>query len=101
MENSGYELSVGLTENGGLVIQDGTDFREIALVVGTGGILIHSPDGTGILDRALERQKAEHTLSPENAQVQIDSHYIMAAAGLLSTKNPDAALHLMKSTLRL
>ena len=82
-------------------IQDGSDFREIPLVIGTGGILIHSPDGTGVLERALGRQKAGHTLSPKNSRVQIDSHYIMAAAGLLSTKNPDAALHLMRSNLQL
>jgi uncharacterized protein (TIGR01319 family) len=97
----GKTSAVYIPNQGVDLIQDGADFREIPLVVGTGGILIHNSDGTGVLERALRRQKAGHTLSPTNARAQIDSHYIMAAAGLLSTQNPDAALHLMRSSLQL
>jgi uncharacterized protein (TIGR01319 family) len=77
---------------------DGPDLREAPLVVGTGGILVRSSGGEAILATALDRCD-ERSLTPRGPRFAIDSSYILAAAGLLATVDPGAALELMRDAL--
>jgi uncharacterized protein (TIGR01319 family) len=78
---------------------DGPDFREAPLVIGSGGILAHNAQASEIVRAALSRCDAQ-ALTPKNPSVVIDHSYILAAAGLLATIDPAAALSLMTSELQ-
>lgn len=80
------------------LIQEGSDFRDVPLLVGTGGVLIHMDNGVQVLEAALSRQSTT-TLSPKSPRIVIDRQYILAAAGLLSTISKQAAFNLMKTEL--
>jgi uncharacterized protein (TIGR01319 family) len=71
----------------------GPDLRTVELVVGTGGILALGSDGQQILEEALARGKDTPDLMiPESPRIVLDRNYILAAVGLLSTRDPDLAL---------
>ena len=79
----------------------GKDLREVALVVGSGGVLRHAT-----ADRA-ERVLAPATQDlgggwavPEHARTVLDSRYVLAAAGLLAQEHPEAAAALVTNGLR-
>ncbi|MFL5832592.1 MAG: glutamate mutase L [Solirubrobacterales bacterium] len=78
--------------------RDGPDLREVALVLGTGGVFVHREDGERILGRALER-RAPRSLAPQEPRLAVDSNYILAAAGLLGSVDPEAALRLLERNL--
>ena len=82
------------------LIKEGTDFRSTPIVLGTGGVLIHGTQGVNILEAALARQDGA-TLSPQSPKIVLDNRYILAAAGILATINPDAAFNLMDRELLL
>lgn len=77
---------------------DGPDLRDAPLVVGTGGILVRTSGGEAILATALDRCD-DRSLTPRAPRFAIDSSYILAAAGLLATVDPAAALELMRDAL--
>ena len=74
---------------------DGPDLRDAPLVVGTGGILVRSPDAEVILRTALERFD-DRSLTPRRPSVAIDSDYILAAAGLLADVDAGGASNLAR-----
>jgi len=80
------------------LLRDGPDLREVALVLGTGGVFAHREDGERILGRALER-RAPRSLSPQEPRLAVDSNYVLAAAGLLASVDPTAALRLLEWNL--
>jgi uncharacterized protein (TIGR01319 family) len=80
--------------------RDGPDLREIGLLLGTGGVFVHREDSEKILRAALER-RPPRSLSPRDPRLAIDSNYILAAAGLLATEDPAAALRLLRRELSL
>jgi uncharacterized protein (TIGR01319 family) len=80
------------------LVRSGPDLREVSRVIGTGGILAHGTDGDAILHQGLER-RAPRSLSPRQPQVEIDRNYVLAAAGLLGSLDPHAALSLMRREL--
>jgi uncharacterized protein (TIGR01319 family) len=80
------------------LLRDGPDLREVALVLGTGGVFAHREDGERILGRALER-RAPRSLAPQKPRLAVDSNYILSAAGLLATVDPAAALRLLERNL--
>ena len=53
-----------------------------------------------ILREALGR-RAPRSLAPRDPAVAIDDNYILAAAGLLATHDPEAAMRLLRRELRL
>ena len=61
-------------------------------------MLAYDANGEVTLKTALARQTNE-VLSPESPDVVIDRKYILGAAGILSTIDPQAAFNLMKSEL--
>jgi uncharacterized protein (TIGR01319 family) len=82
------------------LVRDGPDLREVRRVLGTGGVFAHRADGEWILREAL-RRRAPRSLSPRDPALGVDDNYILAAAGLLATLDPDAALRLLRRELRL
>jgi uncharacterized protein (TIGR01319 family) len=82
------------------LVRNGPDLREVRRVIGTGGVFAHRDDGRSILERALER-KPPRSLAPRDARVSLDRNYVLAAAGLLSTHDREAAMRLLLRELRL
>jgi uncharacterized protein (TIGR01319 family) len=81
-------------------IQEGLDLREVPRVIGTGGMLVHDAAAGETLERALERRIAG-SLVPARATVLLDEHYVLAAAGLLATRDVAAAYTLLVEELGL
>jgi uncharacterized protein (TIGR01319 family) len=82
------------------LVRDGPDLREVALLLGTGGVFAHRSDGEAILRQALER-RAPRSLAPECPQIRVDENYVLAAAGLLATEDREAARRLLHEELSL
>lgn len=82
------------------LVRTGADLREVAKVLGTGGVFANRDDGEWILREALAR-RAPRSLAPRDPSFALDGNYVLAAAGLLSTYDPDAALRLLKRELSL
>jgi uncharacterized protein (TIGR01319 family) len=82
------------------LVRNGPDLREVARVIGTGGVFAHREDGREILAAALSR-RAAHSLAPQETYLGVDRSYILAAAGLLATHAPNAAAHLLQRELDL
>ncbi|HET9152769.1 MAG TPA: glutamate mutase L [Solirubrobacterales bacterium] len=88
--------------NGGppTLVRNGPDLREVAQVIGTGGVFAHRDDGREIIVGALSR-RAPHSLAPHDPAVSIDHNYILAAAGLFAGYDADAAARLLQHELDL
>jgi uncharacterized protein (TIGR01319 family) len=82
------------------LVRAGPDLREVKRVLGTGGVFAHREDGESILREAL-RRRAPRSLAPRDPAIGIDGNYILAAGGLLATRDPDAALRLLRRELHL
>ncbi|WP_027342379.1 glutamate mutase L [Hamadaea tsunoensis] len=78
--------------------RSGPDLRDVRLVIGSGGILRHSPPEAArqILAAALTDTAGGWAL-PRAPRVAVDSAYVLAAAGLLADDHPDAAVALLTS----
>ncbi len=79
--------------------QFGKDLRDVKLIIGTGGPLIHSKNPIKILKCSLYKEKDPMVLRPKAKRFLLDSDYIMSAMGLLSESDPDIALDIMKNSL--
>jgi uncharacterized protein (TIGR01319 family) len=78
--------------------QTGPDLRSVEVVIGTGGVLALGPDGDQILSEALVRgHGAGDLMTPQSPRIALDRNYMLAAAGLLSTCDPDVALRFVRS----
>jgi len=82
------------------LVRNGPDLREVERVFGTGGVFAHRDDGRQILEQALAR-RPPRSLAPRAPEVCVDGSYVLAAAGLLSTHDPEAAMRLLCSQLEL
>ena len=90
-------VTVALRRHG----RGGKDLREVALVVGSGGVLRHASPGR--LTRVLAPATGDLAGGwpvPEHARVVVDSRYVLAAAGLLADEHPQAASALVTAQLR-
>ena len=86
---------VVVSPEGRVVERTGIDLREVALVVGSGGVLRHGRPG--VAERVLGPSVGEDGdwQLPAHARVVVDADYVLAAAGLLSAEHPDAARRLV------
>ena len=90
-------VAVALRRHG----RGGKNLRDVALVVGSGGVLRHATPERAA--RALAPATADLTGGwpvPEHAETVVDSHYVLAAAGLLAEAAPAAAARLVTTLLR-
>jgi uncharacterized protein (TIGR01319 family) len=82
------------------LVRDGPDLREIPLVLGTGGVFANRGDGEAILRAAIDRRDPR-SLAPRAPRVAIDHGYLLAALGLLSTVDREAARRLAEREFQL
>ena len=89
------------TPMGLMYMQTGKDLSEVKYIIGTGGVIINSPDPVSILSSSLAKPSKGLELRPKSPQYLLDSSYILSSMGLLSTISPLTALKIMKKYLRL
>ena len=80
-----------------VVERTGKDLREVSLLVGSGGVLRHNPDGGSVLTRHLRADGGWQL--PEDPRAVVDVDYLLAPAGLLVHDHPAAAYALVRSLL--
>jgi uncharacterized protein (TIGR01319 family) len=84
--------------DGRVVERTGTDAREVALLVGSGGVLRHGEPGSSArVLAALTGPSTEGWQLPERPRVVVDRDYVLAAVGLLAERHPGAAAVLARS----
>ena len=90
-------VTVALRRHG----RGGKDLREVALVVGSGGVLRHATPARAqrILGPATSDLGGGWPV-PEHARTVVDARYVLAAAGLLAQEHPEAAAVLVADGLR-
>ncbi|MGI6142402.1 MAG: methylaspartate mutase accessory protein GlmL [bacterium] len=81
-------------------VQYGKDLTGVKVVLGTGGFFANARWGRGVIEAALGKLPPA-TLGPREAEVVLDSDYLLAAAGLLAEVEPDAALLILRTQLGL
>jgi len=75
--------------------QTGKDLTRVNKLVLTGGALIRLDSAEEMAQCAMNTQAYPDSLMPRNAQIVVDVHYILSAAGLLSSRYPGAAKALL------
>jgi uncharacterized protein (TIGR01319 family) len=86
-------VTVALRRHG----RGGKDLREVALVVGSGGVLRHgSPELRAQVLRPATGDLAGGWPVPEHARTVVDVDYVLAATGLLSADHPETAVRLAR-----
>lgn len=83
---------------GRLTVARGKDLTGVKWIIGTGGALTCLPAGLDIL-KGINAPPRSNLLLPRQGQVLLDRHYIMASAGVLAPKYPQAALGLLQQSL--
>ncbi len=84
----------------GSVRYPGKDLSRVTLVVGSGGVLRHSPaaEARTIVEQAVA-DPAGGWRTPERVRALVDSRYVLAAAGLIGRSHPDVAVRLLHGSL--
>jgi uncharacterized protein (TIGR01319 family) len=92
---------VAFGPGGRLVERDGIDLREVALLVGSGGVLRHSPPR--LAEDAVRSGTGDPVsggwLLPRSPRVVLDRTYVIVAAGLLAAEHPHQAYTLLRRYL--
>ncbi len=80
----------------------GKDLSEVTTLIATGGALTRLPGHGGILRQLRDMNSAGDMLypAPGKMRVLVDEHYLMASLGVLSRRHPEAALELMRQSLK-
>lgn len=82
-------------------IAEGKDLTQVKYIIGTGGALTRLPNRLEILKQISISNKGTELLPNSDAKILIDNHYIMASLGVMSKKYPEAALKLLKNSLKI
>ncbi len=93
------KIRIVFGSTGEIAIQEGKDLSGVRWVIGTGGPLVFARDPAAILGRTLFRTGASNVLRPKEAELWLDSGYVLYAMGLLSVDEPEKALRLMKQAI--
>ena len=90
---------VVLSPEGRVVERSGVDLREVALVIGSGGVLRHGRPGVAdrVLGGLVTADDPEGWQLPERARIVVDEQYLLMAVGLLAGKHPGVAYRLARS----
>src|SRR4051794_23775319 len=88
---------VVVSPEGRVIERSGKDLREVALLVGSGGVLRHGRPGVAarIFAGSVGEVEAGWQL-PQRARVTVDQQYVLAAAGLLAHGHPETARRLVE-----
>lgn len=82
------------TVQGPVQVQHGKDLSDVATVIGTGGVLVHSADPGSILETALAEPEDPASLRPRAPRLMLDRDYSLYACGLLAQVEPVCAYRL-------
>ncbi|KAB3537305.1 DNA mismatch repair protein MutL [Alkaliphilus pronyensis] len=82
-------------------VAEGKDLSSVKYIIGTGGALTRLPKGKAILSSIKEKSLINMLYPNNEATVLIDNNYIMASLGVLSKPHPEAALYLLRESLRI
>ncbi|HSO06322.1 MAG TPA: methylaspartate mutase accessory protein GlmL [Pelomicrobium sp.] len=82
------------TVQGPAQVQHGKDLSEVATVIGTGGVLVHSAEPRSILETALADADDPASLRPRAPRLLLDRDYSLYACGLLAQVEPVRAFRL-------
>ncbi len=88
------------TATGPVTLQRGKDLSEVATIIGTGGVLVHSDDAARTLCAAMAGDDAPLSLMPRSACLMLDADYVLYACGLLGAVEPAAALAFGRNALK-
>ena len=94
MKRHAGRIRIAHTANGPVSVQEGKDLTGVAMLIGTGGALVHAADPAGMLSAALADDGDRTSLRPRAPAICIDRDYLLYAAGLLAEVEPDAAFAL-------
>lgn len=75
------------------------DLGGVRLVVGSGGVLRHTPAAAAAVTRAVLTDHAGGWALPRHTESAVDADYVLAPAGLLATEHPHAARALLRAHL--
>lgn len=81
--------------SGRITVAEGKDLSNVKYIIGTGGPLTRLPEGRDILAGLRRGGRSSLLLPTQDAKVLIDTDYIMAVAGVLSKRYPEAAMRLL------
>ncbi len=82
-------------------VVEGRDLTRVKYIIGTGGALARLPGGAEILKTIRRDPHKRKLLPPTEAQALIDTDYIMASAGIMGQRHPDAAAFLLMASVGL
>jgi uncharacterized protein (TIGR01319 family) len=84
---------------GRVKIAKGKDLTRVRYVIGTDGALTRLPRGKELLSTILGCKDPSFLGPKAETKVLLDHHYIMAAAGVLARRHPEAAIRLMLDSM--
>jgi uncharacterized protein (TIGR01319 family) len=87
--------------SGKKTVAEGKDLTGIQYIVGTGGALTRLPSRIELMEKIALSNKGDKLLPNTECKILVDNDYIMASLGVLSKEYPEAALLLMKKSLKL
>ncbi len=87
--------------SGKKTLAEGKDLTNVKWIVGTGGALTRLPNRINILEQIALSNKGDKLFPTNEAKILIDNDYIMASLGVLSKKYKEAALALLKQSLKI
>lgn len=91
MKRHAGTVRIAHTPTGPVTVQEGKDLTDVAVLIGTGGALVHAARPAGILSAALSDRSDRTSLRPAAPAIYIDHDYLLYAVGLLAEVEPDAA----------
>ena len=95
------EIRIAYGAYGRSEIVEGKDLTAVHYIIGTGGALTRLGEGRAILDSVRQDPRGCKLLPPPATPVLLDSHYIMAAAGVLSQVYKESARKLLLASIGL
>ncbi|SJZ68774.1 methylaspartate mutase accessory protein GlmL [Selenihalanaerobacter shriftii] len=94
------QIQTTYTPFGTEYIQYGKDLTDLNLIIGTGGVLVHSKAPNTILKEGLFTETDPTILAPMEPKLMLDDKYILAAIGLLMEISKSKAVRLAKKHLK-
>ncbi|HBZ42438.1 MAG TPA: MutL protein [Erysipelotrichaceae bacterium] len=89
METSYTPMGVGY-------YQSGKDLRDVRILIGIGGPILHSKTPEKILKNAISQASHPEVLLPLQIDAYLDRNYVVSCLGLLASRHPDVVLRLLK-----
>ncbi|MBS4535390.1 glutamate mutase L [Clostridium sp. D2Q-14] len=87
--------------SGKKTVAEGKDLTNVKYIVGTGGALTRLPNRVEIMKEIARSNKGNDLFPNKEAKILVDNDYIMASLGVLSKEYPEAALSLLKKSLKI